>query len=197
MKLGIRAGLITGLLLLALVIALATHFGKPEEFARLLEQARPLWLVLAVVLQVATYLCAGGVWQRALIRQGHSRSLLEMMRLGVVKLFMDQAVPSAGISGNVLVARSLRRRGLSHQSAVATVLAGLISFYIAYALATAAALVILWLTSHVSHFIMVLVTIFAAILALFLWALLWVTRGNRDKVPRWIRKIKPVEKFLA
>ncbi|HWC73703.1 MAG TPA: lysylphosphatidylglycerol synthase transmembrane domain-containing protein, partial [Gemmatimonadales bacterium] len=47
------------------------------------------------------------------------------------------------------------------------------------------------------HFIMVLVTIFAAILALFLWALLWVTRGNRDKVPRWIRKIKPVEKFLA
>jgi hypothetical protein len=51
-----------------------------------------------------------------------------------VKLFMDQAVPSASISGNVLVGRALRRRGLSHRSAVATVVAGLISFYMAYAL---------------------------------------------------------------
>jgi uncharacterized protein (TIRG00374 family) len=148
-------------------------------------------------LQVATYVCAGGVWQRALIRQGHSRSLLQLTRLGVVKLFMDQAVPSAGISGNVLVARALRRRGLSRQSAVATVLAGLISFYIAYALATGAALVILWLTSHVSHFIMVLVTVFAVLLGLLLWVLLWVTRGNRDRVPRRLRNIKPVKKFLA
>jgi uncharacterized protein (TIRG00374 family) len=120
-----------------------------------------------------------------------------MTRLGVVKLFMDQAVPSAGISGNVLVGRALARRGLSHQSAVATVLAGLISFYIAYALATGAALVILWLTSHVSHFIMVLVTVFAVLLGLLLWALLWVTRGNRERVPRWLRNIKPVKKFLA
>jgi uncharacterized protein (TIRG00374 family) len=120
-----------------------------------------------------------------------------MMRLGVVKLFMDQAVPSAGISGNVLVARGLSRRGVSHQSAVATVLAGLISFYIAYALAVAAALVILWLTGRVSHFILTLATIFAALLGLLLWGTLWVTRGNRKRVPRWLRKIKPVRKFLT
>ena len=197
MKLGVKAGLITGVLVLAVVVAVATHFGKPEEFARLLKQAKPLWLVAAVGLQVLTYVCAGGVWQRALVRQGHSRSLLELTRLGVVKLFMDQAVPSAGISGNVLVGRALGRRGLSHQSSVATVLAGLISFYIAYGLATAAAVVILWRTSHVSHFIMILVTVFAVLLGLFLWALLWVTRGNRDRVPRWLRNIKPVKKFLA
>ena len=68
MKLGAKAGLITGILLLAVVIAVATHFGKPEEIARLLKQAKPLWLVVAVALQVATYVCAGGVWQRALVR---------------------------------------------------------------------------------------------------------------------------------
>lgn len=197
MKLSAKAGVITGVLLLAVVIAVATHFGKPEEFAKLLKQAKPLWLVIAVALQVATYVCAGGVWQRALVRQGHSRSLFELTRLGVVKLFMDQAVPSAGISGNVLVGRALGRRGLSHQSAVATVVAGLIAFYIAYALAAAAALMILWLTSHVSRFIMILVTVFAVLLGLLLWALLWVTRGNRDRVPRRIRNIKPVKKFLA
>ncbi len=197
MKLSARAGLITGILLLAVVIAVATHFGKPEEFAKLIKQAKPLWLLVGVALQVATYVCAGGVWSRALVRQGHSRSLFELTRLGVVKLFMDQAVPSAGISGNVMVGRALGRRGLSHQSAVATVLAGLISFYIAYALAASAALLILWLTSHVSRFIMILVTIFAVLLGLLLWALLWVTRGNRDRVPRRIRNITSVKKFLG
>jgi uncharacterized protein (TIRG00374 family) len=120
-----------------------------------------------------------------------------MVRLGVVKLFMDQAVPSAGISGNVLVARALRHRGLSQQSATATVLAGLIAFYIGYAVAVAAALVILWRTAHVSHFILLLVTVFAVLLGLLLWALLWVTRGNRDRVPRWLKKIKPIQKFLS
>jgi uncharacterized protein (TIRG00374 family) len=184
-------------LLLAVVVTVAAHFGKPEEYAKLIEQAKPVWLGIAVALQVLTYVCAGGVWQRALIRQGHPRSLLEMVRLGVVKLFMDQAVPSAGISGNVLVARALGHRGLSRQSATATVLAGLIAFYIAYGLAVVAGLVILWRTAHVSRFIMILVTFFAVLLGVLLWALLWITEGNRDKVPRWLRKIKPVEKFLA
>lgn len=197
MKIGVRAGLITGVLLLAVVIAVAAHFGKPEEYARLLKQAKPFWLVVATLLQVLTYVCAGGVWQRALVRQGHSRSLLELVRLGVVKLFMDQAVPSAGISGNVLVARALKRRGLPPRSATATVLAGLIAFYIAYGIAVVTALVILWLTAHVSRFILILTTIFAVLIGLFLWGLLWVTEGNRDRVPRWLRKIKPIEKFLA
>ncbi len=120
-----------------------------------------------------------------------------MVRLGVVKLFMDQAVPSAGISGNVLVARALRHRGLSHQSAVATVLAGLVSFYIACALAVAGSLVILWRTGHVSHSIKTLVTIFAVLVGLLLTAILWVTRGNRKRVPRWLREIKPVKKLLS
>lgn len=176
---------------------MAAHFGKPEEYATLLKQAKPFWLVVATLLQVLTYVCAGGVWQRALVRQGHSRSLLELVRLGVVKLFMDQAVPSAGISGNVLVARALKRRGLSSQSATATVLAGLIAFYIAYGLAVVTALAILWLTAHVSRFILILTTIFAVLIGLFLWGLLWVTEGNRDRVPRRLRTIKPIEKFLS
>ena len=150
-----------------------------------------------MAMQVGTYFCAGGVWHRALVRQGHARPLINMVRLGVVKLFMDQTVPSAGISGNVLVARALQRRGLPHRSAVATVIAGLISFYIAYAIAVAGALVTLWLTGRVSRFIMTLVTIFAAVLGLLLTALLWISRGgHRHNIPRRLRKLKPVRKLL-
>ena len=188
--------MITGVLLLCVVTAVAAHFGKAEEYAKLLERAKPVWLVVALVLQFATYLCAGGVWQRALARQGHHRSLLHMMRLGLVKLFMDQAVPSAGISGNVLVARALDQRGLSRAQSVATVLAGLISFYIANGIAVAIALVILWATGRVSRATTLLATGFAVVLALFLGAILWVTRSH-ERVPNWVHKIKPLEKFLS
>lgn len=191
-----RAGLITGVLLLCVVLAVAAHLGKGEEFAKLLTQAKPVWLVVAVVLQAATYVCAGGVWHIALARQGHSRPLRQMVRLGIVKVFMDQAVPSAGISGNVLVARGLRRRGLSHRNAVATVLAGLISFYIANGLAVAGTLVILWLTGRVSRFLAILATVFAVVLAIFLAGILWVTRG-RARIPSWIRRIGPLKTFLS
>ena len=155
-----------------------------------------MWLLVALVLQIGTYLCAGGVWHRALARQGHHHSLLQMMRLGLVKLFMDQAVPSAGISGNVLVARALDHRGLSHAQAVSTVLAGLISFYIANGIAVGIALVILWGMGRVSRTITLVATGFALVLALFLGAILWVTR-SRERVPKWVQKIKPLEKFLS
>jgi uncharacterized protein (TIRG00374 family) len=49
----------------------------------------------------------------------------------------------------------------------------------------------------VSRFILILVTLFTVLLGLLLWALLWLSRGNRDRVPRWIRTIKPVKRFLA
>jgi uncharacterized protein (TIRG00374 family) len=192
----LRTGFITGVLLLAVVIGVAAHFGDPEEYAKLLQRARPAWLLVALLLQAATYVCAGGVWQRALARQGHHRSLLQMVRLGVVKVFMDQAVPSAGISGNVLVARALSRRGMTHQSATATVLAGLISFYIANAIAVALALVVLWMRGRVSHFVTGLAGGFAVVLVIFLSTLLWITR-DRKRVPHWVQKIKPLEKFLA
>jgi uncharacterized protein (TIRG00374 family) len=196
MRGGIRAGLITGVLLLAVVIGIAVHFGSGEEFARLLQEAKPQWLIVALLCQAATYVCAGAVWHRALSHQGHHRSLFQMIRLGIVKVFMDQAVPSAGISGNVLVARGLTRRGMEHRSAVATVLAGLISFYIANGIAVAATLVILWLTGRVSHFIAVLATVFSAILGIFLWGILWLTRG-RKRMPRWLRKIGALKPFLS
>jgi Mg2+-importing ATPase len=186
---------VTGILLLAVVVAVAARFGKAEEYARLIERAKPAWLLLALLFQAATYVCAGSVWARALARQGYHRPLLEMVRLGIVKVFMDQAVPSAGISGNVLVARALGRRGLSRANAVATVLAGLIAFYIANGLALGGSLVVLWVTGNVSRPVAIFATGFAVLLAIALTMLLWITSGHRE-LPGWLRRIKPVERFL-
>lgn len=191
-----RAVLATGILLLCVVVALVVHFGEGHQFAALLQQARPSWLIIALGLQVATYICAAGVWQRALARQNKHRPLFQLVALGLAKVFMDQAVPSAGVSGTMLVAKALRRRGLTHRDALATVLAGLIAFYISYGVAVLATLVIVWSAGRVSRFITTAATGFAVIVVLVPSAILWMTRRAR-RFPSWIRRIGPIRNFLA
>src|SRR5262245_3411898 len=191
-----RVVLVSGVLLLAAIIAVVVHLGQGREFAELLRKARPGWLFVALALQGGTYVCAAGVWHRALARQGERRPLPRLIALGLAKVFMDQAVPSAGISGTMLVARALRHRGLSHRKALGTVLAGLIAFYIAYGLAVLGALVILWSTGRVSRLVTTAATGFALVVVLIPSAILWMTR-RRTRFPHWLKRIGPLKNFLA
>ena len=94
--------------------------------------ARPGWLFLAFVAQAVTYVCTAMVWRQALRRAGHPRSLGMLVPLGVAKLFTDQVVPSGGVSGAILVARGLTRRGVPTKVAMAALLVGLVAYFAAY-----------------------------------------------------------------
>ena len=48
---------------------------------------------------------------------------------GIAKLFTDQVVPSGGVSGAILVARGLMRRGIPTKVAMAELLVGLVSYF--------------------------------------------------------------------
>ena len=123
LRLGVPAGWITGgALLVALVVAVA-RLGEGRRFAELLREAEPAWLGVAALLQVGTYLCAAGVWQRALRAGGVRLGVGGLVPLGLAKLFADQALPSVGLSGTLLVVRALVRRGVSHGASVAAMLA--------------------------------------------------------------------------
>ena len=192
-----RAIWMTGMLLLLVVFGLVAYFGEGRRFAELLKHARPGWLAVAIALQSATYVCAAGVWSRALLRQGHYTPLGKLFALGLAKTFVDQVVPSGGISGTVLVARALRRTGLPNKSAVNTVLAGLIAFYIAFALAVAAALLILWANGRVSRLVFTAAAGFSLVVAAVPVAILWMTRRSRKTFPGWVRRIGFLKNFLA
>lgn len=98
-------------MLFALVLVVL-HFGTIEQFTRLAWAAHPEWFFLAWVAQAATYVFTSLVWREALRRAGHPRSLSTLVPLGIAKLFTDQVVPSGGVSGAILVARGLARRGV-------------------------------------------------------------------------------------
>jgi uncharacterized membrane protein YbhN (UPF0104 family) len=185
----VRAGWLAGALLLLALLAVTTRLGEGRRFAALLQQARPLWLLAAVVLQAATYVCAAAVWERALHRGGAPRRLLGLVPLGLAKLFADQALPSAGMSGTVLVAGALRRRGVPRGLAVGAMLAGLVSFYVAYALAVAVALATLWWRGELHRLLVGLGAVFAALAAGVPLAIFWLRGRASRHLPAWIRRL--------
>ena len=134
-----RFGWLSGVLLLAVLVIVSTHVAEERELARLLAGAEPVWLLGAALLQLLTYACASGVWQRALAYSGGGPRLRDLLSLGLAKLFTDQALPSVGMSGTLLVVRGLQRRGVSRTAAVAAMLTGLVAFYLGYLIAILAA----------------------------------------------------------
>jgi len=129
--------------LLAAVVALALHLGEVTELARLLRELRPAWILAGALLQAATYYCAAGIWQLALARQGYPVGVHALVPMALAMLFTNQALPSGGVSGSVVVVRALRRRQLPAPAVMGALLVGLVTTYHAYLAAVCGALVIL------------------------------------------------------
>src|SRR5262245_59178258 len=183
-----RLGWLMGVLLLAGVVLVASHMSEERELARIVREADPLWLVAAALLQLLTSVCAAGVWQRALAYLGVDAPLAPLVPLGLAKLFTDQAVPSIGMSGTLLVVRGLERRGISRINAVAAMLSGLAAYYLGYFVAIAGAVAILWRRGELRPVILFP----AAALALFAvgvpLAMLALRHRAARSSPRWFER---------
>lgn len=189
---------VSGLLLLATVGVVVAQRGEGIEFAELVRRSRPGWLLLAVVLQVGTYACAAGAWHRVLARQGIHPSIWQLIPLGLAKLFMDQVVPSAGLSGTLLVVRALKRRGVSEGASVSAVVVGLLGFYLAYGLALATALLLLWIGGELGPRLLWLATLSTLLIGALVGGLLWLSRArSRSPVRHWLMRIPPIQGFLT
>ncbi|HEY7547225.1 MAG TPA: lysylphosphatidylglycerol synthase transmembrane domain-containing protein [Blastocatellia bacterium] len=192
-----RGGLILGVLLLATVIFVVKNIGEERQFAALLTKAEPGWLLVGLICQAGTYLCAAGVWCLTLNRSGENVSLLSLAPLGVAKLFIDQIIPTAGVGGSLLVVRGLVRRGAPRRLATAALLIDILSFYGAHALAVAIAIVILWLRQELHPIVLVLATVFSVVAVVVPLAILWLTRRAEPHLPGWIERLPGVNRLLA
>jgi len=189
-----------GALLLALLVVVGLRYGESQHFLELLQRAKPIWLVVAAVLQLATYFCTALIFKVGLRRSQTPVRLRSLVPLGLMKLFIDQVVPSAGIGGTVLVIRALGRRGVSLGVSTAVVVVSLLGFHAAYASAVAICLGILWFSHQLSTAVFTLVTLVSLLTASVPVTLLWLTRGGVMKVPHWIRRfpgLTPVLEAMA
>ncbi|RKH91861.1 UPF0104 family protein [Corallococcus sp. AB045] len=129
-----------GLALLAALILVVARASDEREFARLLKQSAPAWLFVAVLLQAATYLSQSAVWRAVLRRTRFRVSLGALYAMSFAKLFVDQALPSAGISGAALIVHGLERRGVARGPVMACVVVETMTNYTALILALIVAL---------------------------------------------------------
>jgi uncharacterized membrane protein YbhN (UPF0104 family) len=83
-----------GLALLAAVALFATHRSEGEEFARIVAQGKPAWLIVAVFLQLGTYVADARIWQEAEAKPGiahNSRLITQCAGLQAAIFLLDAA----------------------------------------------------------------------------------------------------------
>ena len=191
----VRAAWLPGAILLAALIVVSLHYGEPARFAELIQRAEPIWLLIGIVLQLGTYFCTALILKLGLKHSHAKVRMRSLVPLGLVKLFIDQVVPTGGIAGTVLIIRALERRKVPVGLSTAAVVVSLLGFYLSYAVSVLLCIAILWSRSHLKPVILSAVTIVSLITAIIPVTLLWLTRGGTRGVPHWMRRfpgLKPV-----
>ncbi len=193
---GIVRGWFIGMAVLAGLIVFVLHFSDIGVFLAAIRTADPMWLALAAACQAATYCCAAGVWWCVLRRTGNQRSLFSLLGLALVELFANQAVPTGGLSGSLMVIRGLVRRGIETPVAMTALLVAALSYYSAYLLVVIIAFILLWYVGDLSQAWLSLLTAFVAVILLLVTAVLLLTRSRGRFVPRTVSSWQPIRRTV-
>lgn len=189
-------GRLSAILLVAALAGAIVRWGEVEDFLALLRQARPVWLLVAIALQLGTYACVAAGWGHVLRKAGTPRPLAPLMRIAILKLFADQAVPSAGMGGNVLLVDQLRHLDVPRGTAMAALLVSMIGFYGAYAVLGVLTLVLLWLHDQATPLMAGMVTLFLGVAFAIPALALWLRRRGSMRLPPAIEQLGPILSLL-
>ncbi len=191
------AGWGLGALLLVGVVVFVLHFGDIEIFLKTLRRADPIWLAVALCCQLATYLCAAALWFAVLRKAGSPLPFSSLLRLSLMELFANQAIPTGGLSGGLMVVRGLARRGVAQAIAITALLIEAISYYAAYFLVGLIAFVLFWHKGDLTTAWRSLFVAFAVAVAASGTALVIVSRAQGDLIPKRILQWRPFAKLAA
>ena len=191
----LRTGWAFGALIFVGLITLILRFGDIENFLTTVRQARPIWLGAALACQSATYLCAALLWYAILQRAKSPLPLWSLLRLALMELVANQAIPTAGLSGSLLVMHGLTRRGVAPAIALTALLIETVSYYAAYLLIGLLAFVLFWHTGDLSLAWRSLLIAFAVVIGALGAALAILSRAQGRLIPHWALQWRPFAKL--
>lgn len=178
-----------GLLALAAVVLVAIHLGEIGGFASQAARAQPGWLLLALLSQALTYLCDAAAWRLVLSRLGSPFPILKLYPLSVAKLFADQALPSAGISGAAFFLYALGRRNVPQTTAFSVFAFVSLAFLAAFMASAMVSFFAIASAEGTRSDLFDSVTVFAAIFILLSLAIMIFLLYRPRAAPLWIAKI--------
>jgi uncharacterized protein (TIRG00374 family) len=184
------------LLLIAGVVVAALHWGDVEQFAALVSHSQPLWLLAAAAVQLLTYVALALQWRQVLRAADCRAPFGKLLGLTVSKHFADQMVPTAGMSGNVVVVDRLQAIGASRAVALATLIITIIAYYASYGVVSFIALILLWLHGHTSWVVIGLIGASLGLSGAVPALALWLQRKGAEAIPGWLRRIRTVRELF-
>lgn len=193
---GGRGAWVSGIVVLALVVFVVLQLGDIGKFLELVVNIELSWLVVALLLQAATYGCAASVWYLALKQSGQYRPMTDLIPLGVAKLFIDQTIPSGGLSGTVMVMAGLTRRGIPLRAGAGALLLGLVSYYTAYLLAVVISLGVLAFFHAIHPWVIVVCMVFSVVAVGIPAAVLWLRDATSLPLLIRLRQIPGLDALL-
>jgi uncharacterized protein (TIRG00374 family) len=180
------------LLLIAGVVFAVLHWGDVRKFAALVAHSQPLWLLAAAAAQILTYVVLAVEWALVLRVAGCRRPFGKLLGLTVAKHFADQMVPTAGMSGNVVLVDRLKEIGGSRPVALAALIMTIVGYYASYGVASFVALVLLWWKGQTSWVVVALISASLALSAGVPALALWLHKKGAEAIPGWLRRVRTV-----
>lgn len=186
-----RLPIVIGLIVLvSLIVFVILHVHDERKFFDLLSTAQPAWLLLVIGFQVGTYTCVGTVWYMITWFSGYRIALLQLAKLSLEKLSIDQLIPAIGVSGNLIVYQNMKRWGLPKRLSLEAILLNILSHNIAYGMVSMASLVILGSLHKVTPVLLGLFGLFSIVLISVPGAILWMVSHKNKTLPHWLLKFK-------
>ncbi|HTL02409.1 MAG TPA: lysylphosphatidylglycerol synthase transmembrane domain-containing protein [Vicinamibacterales bacterium] len=178
------------------VVIVGIHFSETKDLVRVVQTSRPRWILAATVLQLMTYLAQGEVFRAPVRVTKHYIGATLVYKLSLVKLFMDQALPSAGISSTVFVAKSLQRNRIPRDVVSASMVLNLASYHIAYVVCLVTALAITIATGHANWIVMMISVLFLLFAIGLVAAVIAISAGKCKKQAALLERVPVVRSAM-
>jgi glycosyltransferase 2 family protein len=192
---GWRRWLLAALIVGGLVVG-ALNWGDVKKFAELTTRAQPAWIGVALLLQVSTYVLLSAQWWLVLRQAGSGQPIAKLLPLTITKLFADQVVPTAGVSGNVLLVDRLKSIGVPREHAMAAIILAIIAYYLSYAAATVIAVAMLALRGKLSLLPLAVAALLLTVATAIPAAILWLRDKGDNALPNWLRRRDSVREMF-
>lgn len=107
------------------------YVGKLNNIETLLLEMNPAWLFLAVVSQITTYLFNAMILYFLLDRNIGTANFFTFFKMSIVIIFINQTLPSGGLSGNGYLFNQFVKRKAHASTAFRVLILESLSYYIA------------------------------------------------------------------
>ncbi|WP_255496379.1 lysylphosphatidylglycerol synthase transmembrane domain-containing protein [Mucilaginibacter sp. FT3.2] len=115
-----------------LVFYFALHYiGKLKDIKDLMMQMSPFWLLLTIATQIGTYLLNALILQVLTSGKSGSAGFFVLFKMSIVIMFVNQALPTGGLSGNGYLFNQLTKRNIPKSTAFTALILETISYYVA------------------------------------------------------------------